>query len=152
MAEETPIKRQLTLLGISVGAAIVVGATIGVIIFGAPTLPRNGPPRSESPRAEVDVALVEFSIDASEAEVPRGAIVDFVVTNDGTIQHDFKIDGEDGVPRLDPGSSQRFSFGPVEAGALTAWCTIPGHREQGMEITILVKDVPSDPGDTGTEQ
>lgn len=127
---------------------IAVGAVIGVAIFGAPGLP---PATAEHhiPIAEPDevvmVSLTEFAIDAVPLTVGEGSLVEFVVKNDGTVEHDFKIGGTEGVSRISPGAERSFQTGPVQ-GTLTAWCTILGHRENGMEITLQVVDRPKPEG------
>jgi nitrite reductase (NO-forming) len=86
----------------------------------------------------IDVALGEMYINASESEVPLGSTITFVVTNEGTMDHDFMIDGSTGTAMLAPGESETFEYGPVEA-PINAWCTVPGHKEAGMETTIGVE-------------
>jgi nitrite reductase (NO-forming) len=134
MAEDyLPTGRQVAWLGGLLLAGVLVGAAIGVGIFGAPHLPQGGPP--PPPDLTVEVTLAEFSITASPLEIPSGADVEFTVSNDGELQHDFKIAGQTGVERVPPGGRRSFRYGPVTED-VTAWCTIPGHREQGMEITL----------------
>lgn len=136
MAEDyLPTRRQLAWLGVLVVVGIAVGTGIGLAIYGAPHLP---PPNPEGPPdLVVDVTLVEFDISSEVVQIPEGAEVEFVASNDGDLQHDFKVFGQTGVERVPPGARDRFRYGPVTE-EITAWCTIPGHREQGMEITFTL--------------
>ncbi len=86
----------------------------------------------------IDVTLTEFAVDPPSIEVPPGTEVVVNVTNEGTMPHDLKVDGETGTDLLDPGASvEGVSLGVIEA-TTAAWCTVPGHRAAGMEMTITV--------------
>lgn len=98
----------------------------------------------------IDVSLGEMYIETSESEVPAGSMITFVVTNEGTMSHDFRIDGETGTEMLEPGASETFEYGPVDA-PVNAWCTVPGHKEAGMETTIAIVGG-SDGGATSSAQ
>jgi nitrite reductase (NO-forming) len=143
--DTVPPLRHFAAFGGIMTLAIAVGAAIGVAIFGFPGLP---PATAEhripirQPDEVVEISLQEFSIGAVPVVLGRGDIVEFAVTNDGSVEHDFKIDGTDGVTRLAPGSERSFQYGPVEGTTVIAWCTILGHRENGMEITLEVVDRP----------
>jgi len=142
MAEEyLPTGRQMAWLVGLMLVGVLFGVAVGVAIFGAPGLPQGEPP--PPPDLTIEVSLQEFSIPAVAEEIPRGAEVEFAVSNDGELQHDFKITGQTGVERVPPGGRSHFRYGPVTE-EVTAWCTIPGHREQGMEITLPLSDAPVD--------
>jgi len=86
----------------------------------------------------VDVTLTEFAVDPPTLEVPAGTEVVVNVTNDGTMQHDLKLNGETGTELIDPGDTvEGVSLGVIDADT-AAWCTVPGHRQAGMEMTITV--------------
>jgi nitrite reductase (NO-forming) len=133
--------RTVAVFAVSLVLAIAGGVAVGVAIWGVPTLPRApeapAATRQVAPTQIVTVGLAEFTIDADPGVVSSGSVVEFVVTNHGTVQHDFKVNGTVGVDRLDPGTESRFQIGPVRE-AMTAWCTILGHRESGMEVTISI--------------
>jgi nitrite reductase (NO-forming) len=59
------------------------------------------------------------------------------VTNNGDQEHDLNLEGETGTDRLPPRESQTADFGVIDADA-QAWCTVPGHKEAGMVLTIAV--------------
>ncbi len=150
--DQVPPVRSFVLFFVAMLGAIAVGAVIGVAIFGAPGLPGASAERripTEEPDEIVEVSLREFSIGAVPVSIPRGGVVEFVVVNNGSVQHDFRVNGNEGVSRLDPGSERAFRFGPVEGDSLTAWCTILGHREAGMEITFQVTEQPTPAGEAG---
>lgn len=86
----------------------------------------------------VDVTLTEFSVDPATIEVAPGTEVIVNVTNEGAMAHDLKVNGEDGTEMLEPGASvEGVSLGTITE-TTQAWCTVPGHRDAGMEMTINV--------------
>lgn len=92
--------------------------------------PATGPPTDS-----IRVGLVEWDITTSSTAVADGVIT-FQVTNAGTTTHDLRIsDGtnQQATPVLAPGETASLSL-RADAGAdLELWCSLPGHRQQGME-------------------
>jgi nitrite reductase (NO-forming) len=95
---------------------------------------------------EYEIELGDIYAEPSSIEVPAGGTVVLAVTNVGAMPHDLKLDGTDGTAMLDPGESEEITLGPFEADA-EAWCTVPGHREAGMALDILVTGGGSTSGD-----
>jgi nitrite reductase (NO-forming) len=52
--------------------------------------------------------------------------------------HDLALGDGTGTPMLDPGESVTQSFG-VMSETTQAWCTVPGHKESGMVMDIIVE-------------
>ncbi|MGE3619492.1 MAG: multicopper oxidase domain-containing protein [Acidimicrobiia bacterium] len=84
-----------------------------------------------------DIELVDIDVVPGEIEVPAGTEVVVNVTNNGQMPHDLKLHGETGTGMLDPGESVTASLGVV-TGTSQAWCTVPGHKEAGMVLDIVV--------------
>jgi uncharacterized cupredoxin-like copper-binding protein len=83
---------------------------------------------------ELDAAITGFT--PSELEVPEGEVA-VTITNLDAFDHDFTIDELDvqilmGANEIVEGA---FEAGP---GAYTFYCSIPGHREAGMEGALTV--------------
>lgn len=85
----------------------------------------------------VEVELGDLYIEPATIEVPAGATVTFQVTNAGEMPHDFAVNGTDGTDMLDPGATATLVVEGIDADT-QAWCTVPGHREGGMEADIVV--------------
>jgi nitrite reductase (NO-forming) len=96
----------------------------------------------------VDVELGEFYVEPSSIDVAPGTELVVRITNAGTMQHDLKLDGETGSELIDPGATAEVSLGVIDATS-EAWCTVPGHREAGMVLTIEVTGGASE-GETAT--
>lgn len=85
----------------------------------------------------VEVELGEMFVRPSTIEVPAGNRLVLEVRNVGAVEHDLKLNGTDGTDILQPGESATVDLG-VQRASAEAWCTIPGHREAGMSMTINV--------------
>jgi manganese oxidase len=89
--------------------------------------------------APVDVTLGDLFIEPAVLTVPAGGAL--AVTNDGASQHDLRIDGLDiGTPMLDPDGTATLDLADVAPGTYTVYCSVPGHRESGMEGTLTVTE------------
>jgi uncharacterized cupredoxin-like copper-binding protein len=84
---------------------------------------------------------LEFNPDAFT--VPAGEEVTVELTSGG-VEHDFVIEGLGGedveVVHADAGQTETGTFTADEAGTYTVYCSVPGHREAGMEATLEVVD------------
>ena len=93
-----------------------------------------------APADRIDVGLTDFTIATSTARVVAGTIT-LDVTNVGATAHDLRIDG-DGIEQrsevLPPGATTMVNVATDGADILTLWCSLPGHRRQGMETTLSV--------------
>lgn len=86
----------------------------------------------------VDVTLGDLFVEPSSLTVPAGMQLTLNVTNEGAMPHDLKVGGTDGTSMLDPGASETITIGPFDAST-EAWCTVPGHKEAGMLMSITVE-------------
>lgn len=120
----------------------LAGITLGVLLAVAAAGCADAPSASDREVArQVRVGLVDYEITAPSVAVPAGAI-ELRVTNAGRTAHDLRVTGEETAAHLAtlaPGESETLE---VEVAAaedeLTLWCTLPGHRQQGMETTVAV--------------
>jgi nitrite reductase (NO-forming) len=85
----------------------------------------------------VEVELGDLYVSPASIEVAAGAPVTLVVANVGAIPHDLVVDGGAGTKMLDPGESETVEIGSFTADT-QAWCTVPGHKEAGMVLDIVV--------------
>ena len=111
---------------------------------------------------EVAIEMGEFSFGPADITMRAGEVVEIALSNGGVLLHDFTIDQIDsdvhitelhGVVdhdhdetgstmdvhiALDPGGEGLVKLKAHEAGTYTFYCTVPGHREGGMEGTLTV--------------
>lgn len=116
-------------LAISIVAIVVAGGQDD----GGPPAGGGGPVQT------VAVELGDLYVKPDRVEVPAGTRLQVEVTNNGDQEHDLNLKGETGTDRLQPGESQTADFGVIDADT-QAWCTVPGHKEAGMLLDIVVTE------------
>jgi len=115
---------------------------------GTPVAPANG---------ALTVRAAEWGFKPPNIILQPGQQVRLTFANDGAILHDLKIDALDatgvtsqsaGGPSGDqgelfvaanPGKTGTLVFTPSEFGTFDFYCTIPQHRQLGMEGTMIVE-------------
>ncbi|HLS88495.1 MAG TPA: cupredoxin domain-containing protein [Sphingobacteriaceae bacterium] len=89
---------------------------------------------------EIEVVLQEYSFTPNNIEVPVGKPITFVLKNEGSLEHDMAFDDLDQVSDLvSAGDTATFEVTFEEAGTYPFYCTVPGHREAGMEGTVTAR-------------
>ncbi len=83
----------------------------------------------------------DFAFEPRTIQV-RAGTVNFVLTNQGGVEHDFAIPaleahGEHEQHVVRPGQSLTVTL-DLRPGTYEAICTIPGHKEAGMVATVEV--------------
>jgi plastocyanin len=85
------------------------------------------------------VAATSFEFDPDEITVDAGEDVAIVLTSDD-ISHDFVIDGQGGhIVGTDGSGTERGGLTIDKRGEYTFYCSLPGHRDGGMEGTVVAK-------------
>ncbi|MGH9339654.1 MAG: cupredoxin domain-containing protein [Acidobacteriota bacterium] len=95
------------------------------------------PPGLEAPA--VQVGLSEYTINMPPS-IPAGNTT-FQVTNNGTMEHNFEIEGQ-GIEQTFPanlqaGESQSLQV-DLQPGIYTVYCPVSDHRSQGMQLQLQV--------------
>jgi uncharacterized cupredoxin-like copper-binding protein len=106
----------------------------------ATTTTAQGTTTQAATATKVDVSETEFKI--TPAQTPKAAgSYEFVVKNDGKVPHDLVVSGN-GVnaktPLLDPGGSKTLTV-DLKPGTYDVYCSVPGHKQAGMQGTLTVK-------------
>lgn len=119
-------------------AGILVSLLLAVAVAGCSETPSASEREAAS---EVRVGLVDYDITTPSVAVRPGSVT-LRVTNAGQTAHDLRVAGQETTARLatlDPGEADTLEFEVSEGeDELTLWCTLPGHRQQGMETTLPV--------------
>ena len=88
----------------------------------------------------VQVTEKDFSISLARTTFTPGTYT-FEVTNDGPSSHNLTVKGpginNTGTSTLDSGSKGNVTV-TFQKGAYELYCSIPGHKERGMDLTIHV--------------
>jgi len=101
----------------------------------------DGESAAETAETTVDVSLVEFAIEMPNS-IPAGTVT-FNVTNNGTVEHNFEIEGT-GLEQvfemnLQPGETQTMTV-DLPAGTYEVYCPVGDHHDQGMELELTVTE------------
>ena len=119
----------LILVGI-IGVAVAVLAVI-VVIRGGEASAEGAPPVQTA-----GLTLTEFSIDG-DLEISPGP-TQLEVHNEGAVVHNLAIEGGPSTPDLNSGESTVLDAGDLAEGTYVIFCAVPGHRDVGMEATLVV--------------
>ncbi len=133
---------RMTTVGLAAGIALFLAACSGGAASPNTTLPTNPNPPSTPAGTPTVVAVMEAEFTITlDTPVTTPGNYEFVVQNDGTIGHNLVIEG----PGLSGARTSTISVGgtstldvTLEAGTYTLYCSVPGHRANGMQTTITV--------------
>jgi plastocyanin len=104
-------------------------------------------PVVEGSRA-IAVTATSFEFEPAEITVTAGEDVAIALTSDDVL-HDFTVEGVEGVGGVEvhvaaePGETARGGLRVAEPGEYRITCTVEGHRDAGMEGTLVVEPAPS---------
>lgn len=96
---------------------------------------------SGAPTDVVDISETDFKLTPANPTVPVGGTVEFVVKNNGQVEHALEVEGPGGeveTESIAPGKSAKLKVKLDKAGSYTMYCPIGNHRQQGMEGKIKV--------------
>ena len=86
----------------------------------------------------ITVNATSFEFDPSTIEAEAGEALEIELTADD-IEHDFVIDELDAHVAANAGKTASGGFVADEAGTYTYYCSVPGHRDAGMEGELVVR-------------
>jgi uncharacterized cupredoxin-like copper-binding protein len=122
---------------------IVLSIAITSVMIAAAACGGGGGSSGSSGGKTVQVSEKEWSITVGGTELTKGTgnaslptgSVTFDVKNDGSVAHEFEIQGN-GIDKktgsIDPGQSTKLTV-DLKAGKYEIWCPVPGHKEAGMD-------------------
>ena len=132
-------------IAVALGIVAIVVASIAIVVSNNSASGSGGGAAVPS----VNVTLSEFAITPADITVPPGK-VNFVITNSGTLEHNFEIKGVAQTNNLKPGESQTLSVS-LDAGHYDTLCTVAGHEGSGMKgMVMAVEGATVGGGDTAT--
>jgi cytochrome c oxidase subunit 2 len=86
----------------------------------------------------IEVTATSFAFDPDEITVTAGEDVAIVLTSEDVL-HDFTIEEIDTHVSADADETDEGGLRADEPGRYTFYCTVAGHREAGMEGTLIVE-------------
>lgn len=122
--------------------ALKIGGEVQVAPEGAAASPAAEEATPEAAAADsgsaINVAAIDIGFDPKELSMAADSDVTISVANNGVLQHDFVIEGTDfATPLLNGGESGDLVVN-LPAGEYIYFCSVPGHREAGMQGTLTV--------------
>jgi uncharacterized cupredoxin-like copper-binding protein len=113
-------------------------ASLGAVLALVVAVSALGAGRSASASQKVTVGMSEFKFAVTPKTVKKNVPVAFVLTNKGTTEHDFKINGKKSK-LVASGRKGALAVTFKKAGRYTYLCTLPGHAAAGMKGVLVVK-------------
>jgi plastocyanin len=143
----TRLPRWVKVLGI---LALVLGLLVVILRFtgvGGEHSPGRHAGASSVASGAVEVAVTadSFAFYPDEITVTTGEEVAIVLTSVDTL-HDFTIDDLDAHVAAERGDTATGGFRADRLGRYTYYCGVPGHRQAGMEGTLIVTEDQAPPG------
>jgi nitrite reductase (NO-forming) len=96
-------------------------------------------PTGETTTVRVEAANMRFHPGTIRVPAGNRLVIEVVNTDDEDV-HDLVLDTGDRTPRLAPGASATLDAGVV-GRELEGWCSVVGHRQMGMVLTVEVTGV-----------
>ena len=87
------------------------------------------------PGGTVQVSMFEYGFKLSPSTIPSGNVT-FVMSNTGTVTHNFDVEGVKAGPFVDPGKSATMTVNVQAGRAYSYQCDVPGHAALGMRGTF----------------
>ena len=87
---------------------------------------------------EIEVTATDFAFDPDEITAEVGEELAIALTSEDLV-HDFTIDELEAHVVADRGETARGGVRADEPGSFVFYCSVPGHREAGMEGTLTVE-------------
>lgn len=118
---------------------ILAAAAVALLVAVLVLVPQLAQPRVQ----EIRVNLEEWSLGFQRLHVRTGKLA-FVVSNTGTVEHGFEIEGElEGeeveweIEPFAPGLTKTLEV-ELPPGEYEVYCPVPGHKEKGMVAKLIV--------------
>jgi nitrite reductase (NO-forming) len=99
-------------------------------------------PAVQASDAAVVVAADDLFYAPEVLELVTGEAVALQLRNDGSLVHDLVLENGWESGELHPGDTVTMEFNPPST-SVTGWCSIPGHRDAGMELELVVREAGS---------
>jgi uncharacterized cupredoxin-like copper-binding protein len=134
--------------GPSASSLLAFGVPIALAALLIPALLILGPTRQSSARyeqpsaqpEEVHLKIKEWSFTPNTLQLPAGKPVTLVLDNAGQLDHDVTIPSLGISLKAAAGKSASQTLTPSKSGTFDFLCSIPGHKEAGMQGKVVVGD------------
>ena len=97
----------------------------------------------------VEIGVQGMSFTPSVIHVPAGNRLHITFTNTAEQRHDLVLASGQTTGSLAPGASAELDAGVITANT-EGWCSLPGHREMGMTLSIVADGAPGGSASAGS--
>lgn len=116
----------------------VVLAALALAACGSDDESADLPPVEGPTSSRLEVRATEMAYEPSEIAVEAGE-VEVVLHNEGSMLHDLRVDGQPVVVEANAGETATQQV-TLEPGRYQIFCSLPGHRDAGMEGVLEVRE------------
>jgi uncharacterized cupredoxin-like copper-binding protein len=120
----------------AVGLALSVVALGGVITDDDPAKPDL---LSAEDAANSDLPTIELGEMYIAGDLTAPADGSLMVVNAGAAPHNLTVEAGPHTPDLNGGDAYEMPLAPLTPATYTVFCSIPGHREAGMEAELVLE-------------
>lgn len=131
-----PIRETATMAALFVALALLTSACGGATSSDPTVADNGGTPASGG--SEVQIVATDLAFQPTDVTTTTGPTT-IVLDNQGALEHDVVIMETDTVVAQAPGGSTASGTIDLEPGTYTFYCAVTGHREAGMEGTLVVE-------------
>ncbi len=117
-------------------AAALLMVTAGASACSSDSAKAEPCPADDQINVEIN-ALDKFRFDPAALEAKEGKFV-VKLLEDGSLPHNFRIKGLDGVATVDASTKSACATFSLAKGSYTYYCSISGHETAGMKGTLTV--------------
>jgi nitrite reductase (NO-forming) len=140
--------------GVAVGLALVLLAVLVGVAAQHATTPAGQPTPATAVPATGHTTTVTVTADGmrfhpDRITVPAGDRLIIEVTNRDSRRHDLVLANGPTTGTIGRGGTARLDAGII-GGPVAGWCSLPGHRQAGMTLTITTTGAPPTGAATGT--
>ena len=114
-------------------------AAVALVLVAGFTIAACGGGATEPPATGVTLEATEFAFAPDSLTAKAGETLKVTLTNKGTVEHDFTIDSLSVKAVALVGTSADVTLKNLAAGTYPFYCSVAGHREAGMEGTLVVE-------------
>jgi nitrite reductase (NO-forming) len=113
----------------------VVAAASALLLTACTAAPA---PAAAPQDADVVVVFNDFDYAPQHLEIAAGEPLRLHLRNDGAIVHDLVFEDGWQSGQVRPGDAITVDLAPQTASSV-AWCSVPGHRDGGRELEVVVR-------------
>jgi plastocyanin len=135
-----------------IAAVLLVAAALPLAACGSDEA-GDGATTAGASAETIEISATDFALNPPTVELEAAGEYTFRLTNDGQQQHALEIDGqgvEEETETIGPGETAELTV-TLEAGEYEMYCPVDGHRDMGMEGTLVVGGAAAGGAGTSTD-